>query len=328
MNAPVATPVRTDLVLTVNDLVTEYRVSRRASIRAVDHVSFSLERGETLGIVGESGCGKSTLVRTLIGLEQPASGDVTIDGIRIDGASQTQLQKVRRAAQMVFQDPYSSLDPHMTMEQAISQPWQIHRGIVPKRARHERARDLAHRVGLDPGDLDRRVTTFSGGQRQRIGIARALAVEPTLLLLDEPVSALDVSIQAQIIELLRGLQDELGLSMVLISHDLSVVRSIAHRVGVMYLGAMVELGRADDLYTRPQHPYTRALLSAVPSGRSASGQRILLTGELPSPAHKPSGCYFHTRCWKATAECLTTRPELRVVHGTHKAACFHPTAEE
>ncbi|WP_457208684.1 ABC transporter ATP-binding protein [Nocardioides sp. P5_C9_2] len=294
-------------------------------VQAVDGVSLELHRGETLGIVGESGCGKSTLARVLMGLIQATSGSVTLEGEELVGMKPSRLRTLRRDVQIIFQDPYSSLDPRMTVGKIIGEPFEIHTGVVPRRQRRRRVEELLEVVGLSPEHINRYPHQFSGGQRQRIGIARALALNPKVIICDEPVSALDISVQAQVVNLLENLQSELGLSYIFVAHDLSVVRHISDRVGVMYLGKMVEIGTEDEIYERPTHPYTQALLSAVPvPDPRMRGRReeIVLTGELPSAADPPSGCRFRTRCWKAQDICAEQEPALEVrAGGDHPSAC-------
>jgi oligopeptide transport system ATP-binding protein len=296
-------------------------------VKAVDGVSFELHKGETLGIVGESGCGKSTLGRLLMRLEEPTEGKVVFEGADWSSASGREMRRLRRDIQIVFQDPYTSLNPRMTVGDIVGEPFEIHRDVVPKGGRRKRVQELLDLVGLNPEHINRYPHQFSGGQRQRIGIARGIALNPKVLVCDEPVSALDVSVQAQVVNLMEKLQDELGLAYVFIAHDLSVVRHISDRVGVMYLGRMAELGEEDEVYTRPTHPYTQALLSAVPvPDPTLRGKRdqIVLVGDVPSPANPPSGCRFHTRCWKAQEICSQEEPQLELRPdgaGEHLSAC-------
>ena len=294
-------------------------------VQAVDGVSLELVRGETLGIVGESGCGKSTLARVLMGLIPATSGSVRLEGEELVGMKPARLRQVRRDVQIIFQDPYSSLDPRMTVGNIIGEPFEIHGEVVPRGGRRRAVEQLLEVVGLSPEHINRYPHQFSGGQRQRIGIARALALRPKVIICDEPVSALDISVQAQVVNLLENLQDEFGLSYIFVAHDLSVVRHISDRVAVMYLGKMVELGTEDQIYERPTHPYTQALLSAVPvpdprlRGRR---EQIVLTGDLPSAADPPSGCRFRTRCWKAQDICAEEEPPLEIrAGGDHPSAC-------
>jgi oligopeptide/dipeptide ABC transporter ATP-binding protein len=296
------------------------------AVKAVDGVSFELRKGETLGIVGESGCGKSTLAKLLMRLETPTAGRAKLNGRDIFKMGGSELRKLRRNVQMVMQDPYTSLNPRMTVGDIIGEPFEIHPEVAPRGDRQKRVRDLLDLVGLNPEHINRYPHQFSGGQRQRIGIARALALRPEVIVCDEPVSALDVSIQAQVINLLEGLQNEFGLSYIFIAHDLSVVRHISDRVGVMYLGKMVEIGTEDEIYSRPTHPYTQALLSAVPMpDPDARLHRdvIRLEGDVPSPANPPSGCRFRTRCWKAQEKCVNEEPLLilRPAADNHPSAC-------
>jgi oligopeptide transport system ATP-binding protein len=323
-----------DPILTVRGLVKHFPlrqgiVIRRqvGAVQAVDGVNLEVFPGETIGVVGESGCGKSTLARLLIGLETSTSGSISLTGREMVGASGAKLKGMRRDVQMIFQDPYTSLNPRMTVGDIIAEPLEIHPDAVPKNERTDRVRELMALVGLSPEHIDRYAHQFSGGQRQRIGIARGLALNPKLLICDEPVSALDVSVQAQVINLLQDLQQRLGISLIFIAHDLSVVRHIAHRVAVMYLGRIVELGEKEQVYNNPQHPYTKALLSAVPNpdpSMRGKGNQIVLEGDPPSPANPPSGCRFRTRCWKAQSVCAEVDPGLELTSSGAQAACHFP----
>ncbi|WP_404381339.1 ABC transporter ATP-binding protein [Knoellia locipacati] len=308
-----------DVILKADNLYKHYPIkggvlrTTTGHVKAVDGVSFELQRGETLGIVGESGCGKSTLGRVLMRLEEPTSGTVNFDGVDMFSQGGSAMRKLRRDIQIVFQDPYTSLNPRKTVGDIIGEPFEIHSDVVPRGGRKKAVQELLELVGLNPEHINRYPHQFSGGQRQRIGIARGIALRPKVLICDEPVSALDVSVQAQVINLMEKLQDELGLSYIFIAHDLSVVRHISDRVGVMYLGRMVELGTEEEIYQRPTHPYTQALLSAVPVPdplMRGKREQIVLSGDVPSPANPPSGCRFHTRCFKAQDRCSVDDPEL------------------
>ena len=300
-------------------------------MHAVDGVSIAVQRGETMGVVGESGCGKSTLARLLVRLHEPTSGTVTFDGVDITTLSRSELRPFRREMQMIFQDPYASLNPRKRVVQLVGDPLRIHRQGSSTEVR-ERVRKLLEVVGLSPDHINRYPHEFSGGQRQRIGVARALALNPRLIVADEPVSALDVSIQAQVVNLLHDLQDEFGLTYVFIAHDLGVVRHVSNRIAVMYLGVIVEQAPVDVLYESPIHPYTEALLSAMPmidtdDGPTSPRERIVLEGEVPSPIDPPSGCRFHPRCRYATEICSATRPPLADFGGGRFAACHHPLGD-
>jgi oligopeptide/dipeptide ABC transporter ATP-binding protein len=303
-----------------------------AHVHAVDDVSFTLHEGETLGVVGESGCGKTTLIRTLVRLVDSTGGEIKFRGTDITKASRSRMQPIRREMQMVFQDPQASLNPRKRISQILGTPLKL-RG-VPKTEIETESRGLLERVGMRPEHLSRFPHEFSGGQRQRIGIARALAMNPKLILLDEPVSALDVSVQAQVINLLDELQDELGLSYVFVAHDLSVVRHVSDRIAVMYIGKVMELSPAEELYTKPIHPYSAALLAAIPipdPKENRERTRAKVSGEVPSPIDPPPGCRFAGRCPRATDLCRQVEPQLTEYAGGHAAACHHPqnvTAEE
>ncbi len=322
-----------EVILKAEDLVKHYPIKagvvRRTvgHVRAVDGVSFELYKGETLGVVGESGCGKSTLGRLLMMLEEPTSGKVTFNGVDMYKQKGAALRKIRRDIQIVFQDPYTSLNPRKTVGDIIGEPFDIHPDVAPRGSRKRRVQELLDLVGLNPEHLNRYPHQFSGGQRQRIGVARGIALNPKVLICDEPVSALDVSVQAQVVNLLERLQAELGLAYIFIAHDLSVVRHISDRVAVMYLGRIVEIGNDAEIYEHPTHPYTQALLSAVPVPdpvAEATREQIVLSGDVPSPANPPSGCRFHTRCWRAQELCHTADPALIDRPdglGAHASAC-------
>ncbi len=326
----------TRALLEVRDLVKHFPLTgfggrTTGTVHAVDGLSFDVHEGETLGIVGESGCGKSTTARLLLALLAPTSGTVALDGRDITTLSRKELRPLRRELQMIFQDPYSALNPRRTIGSIIGEPFAIH-GIAPGREeRKRRVQELMESVGLNPEHYNRWPHEFSGGQRQRIGVARALALGPRIVVADEPVSALDVSIQAQILNLLRGLQRDLGLTMIFIAHDLSVVRYMCDRIAVMYLGKIVELASAEELYAHPRHPYTEALLSAVPVADprlAKARRRVVLGGDPPSPSHPPAGCRFHTRCPKfVAAVCDVREPSLEPKPGGGLAACHYPLSD-
>lgn len=325
-------------LIEVSDLVCHFPVRagllRRTvgSIQAVDKISFSVQRGEGLGVVGESGCGKSTMVNALMGLVRPTSGSFRYAGREVFDMSRAETRRWRRDVQMVFQNPFASLDPRMTVRQIVEEPLQVSGLRLAAAERRAQVLRMLEKVGLDARQADRYPHQLSGGQRQRVGIARSLILGPKVLFLDEPVSALDVSVQAQVLNLLDDLRRELGLTFVFIGHDLSVVRYVSERIAVMYLGRIVEIGPREAVFERPQHPYTRALLSAVPRlerTKAGAGERIALAGDPPNPADPPSGCRFRTRCWMASEICSRIDPVLSVGSdpGAHSVACHHPETQ-
>jgi oligopeptide transport system ATP-binding protein len=319
-----------NVLVNVDHLVKHFPITRGivfqkqvGAVHAVDDVSFKIYKGETLGLVGESGCGKSTTGRTLLQLYRPTSGHVYFEGVDLVHLKGEDLRFMRRRMQMIFQDPYASLNPRMTVEQIVGEPLTVH-GIIPGKEIREKVKELLNLVGLSSRLVDRYPHEFSGGQRQRIGVARSLALTPSLIVCDEPISALDVSVQAQVVNLLEDLQEKLGLTYLFIAHDLSMVRHISNRVAVMYLGIIVELADRTELYRNPLHPYTQALLSAVPIPDPTieeKRQRIILEGDVPSPVNPPSGCRFRTRCPLAATICAEEKPEFREFTPGHFAAC-------
>lgn len=327
MSMPARVPKHSDTLLEVTDLVKHFPITsgllRKVTnhVKAVDGVSFSIYRGETLGLVGESGCGKTTLGRTTLRLHEPTSGHVTFDGTDLLQLSREELRQKRREMSLIFQDPYSSLNPRMTVAEIVGESLRTH-GIGTPEERRQRVVDVLEEVGLAAYHLNRYPHEFSGGQRQRIGIARAIIAKPKLIVCDEPVSALDVSIQSQILNLLESLQGSYGLTYLFIAHNLSVIKHISDRIGVMYLGRMVELATSDELYAEPLHPYTQALMSAIPvPNPDKKIQRIPLTGDVPSPINPPSGCSFHPRCIHATDICKAEKPVWREARPNHFTAC-------
>ena len=324
-------------LLEVRDLVKHFPITQGVvfqrqvgAVHAVDGVNLDVRAGETLGLVGETGCGKSTTARLMVRLLDPTSGTIRFEGEDITHAKGKRLKDLRRQMQMIFQDPYSSLNPRKTVGSVIAEPFVIHGLLSGENERKRRVQELMETVGLNPEHYNRYPHEFSGGQRQRIGVARALALQPRVIIADEPVSALDVSIQAQILNLLRRLQRELGLTIVFIAHDLSVVRHMCDRVAVMYLGSVVELADSDTLYSQPRHPYTGALMSAVPVAdptAAAAKRRQILRGDVPSPTNPPKACRFHTRCPKAQERCRTETPALAPKDGGSNAACHFPLTD-
>ena len=329
-------PAPGETIMEVRDLVKHFPIRagllqrQVGAVRAVDGISFDVKRGETLGLVGESGCGKSTTARLLLRLMDPTSGSIKYRGEEIADLKTRELKRLRREMQMIFQDPYSSLNPRKTVGSIIAEPYVIHGLMKGENERKRAVQELMDRVGLNPEHYNRYPHEFSGGQRQRIGVARALALQPSVIVADEPVSALDVSIQAQILNLLRELQRDLGITLVFIAHDLSVVRHMCDRIAVMYLGHVVELASSEELYGHPRMPYTGALMSAVPvpdPRLARAKKRQLLTGDVPSPSNPPQACPFHTRCWKAQEICRTETPQLEVKEGGNIAACHFPLTD-
>jgi oligopeptide transport system ATP-binding protein len=321
--------VREENILEINNLVKHFPISegffgKSQTVQAVNGISFKIKRGETLGLVGESGCGKSTAGRSIIRLYEPTDGKIIFEGKDVTRASGSGLMEMRRNMQMIFQDPYASLNPRMTVGDIIGEALDIHK-LATGQKRTNRIFELLEVVGLNPEHANRFPHEFSGGQRQRIGIARALSVNPSLIICDEPISALDVSIQAQVVNMLEDLQQKFGLTYLFIAHDLSMVKHISHRIAVMYLGKIVELANSFDLHDNPQHPYTKALLSAIPIPDpkvEESRQRVVLQGNVPSPINPPSGCYFRTRCPQARPECAQVTPELKETTPGHYASCL------
>ena len=328
---PTAPAAGSETLVRVRDLAVDFKVPVRGALRAgrlraVSGVDLDIRRGEILGVVGESGCGKSTTGRAILQLLRPSAGTVTFDGTELTTLSRSPMRAMRRRMQMVFQDPFASLNPRMSIGELIEEPLLVHSDL-PAAGRRAKALETMQLVGLSPQWHERYPHEFSGGQRQRVGIARALVSNPEFVVADEPVSALDVSVQAQIVNLLEQLQEDLGLTMMFIAHDLAVVRHLCDRIAVMYLGTVVEVGECEDLYTRPRHPYTQALLSAVPIPDplvEVERKRRILTGDVPSPLNPPSGCRFRTRCWKAQEICASQQPQLTATPDGHQVACHFP----
>ncbi|MGX1477617.1 UNVERIFIED_CONTAM: peptide/nickel transport system ATP-binding protein [Streptomyces canus] len=328
-----AAPDEREILLKVEGLQKHFPIRKGVlqrqvgAVKAVDGIDFEVRKGETLGVVGESGCGKSTMGRVITRLQEPTGGSIHFEGQDITRLNAAGMRPLRRDIQMIFQDPYGSLNPRHTIGGIVTAPFRL-QGVEPEGGVKQEVQRLLELVGLSPEHYNRYPHEFSGGQRQRIGIARALALKPKLVVADEPVSALDVSIQAQVVNLMDDLQEELGLTYVIIAHDLSVVRHVSDRIAVMYLGKIVELADRTSLYEAPMHPYTKALMSAVPvpdpKRRGTKSERILLRGDVPSPISPPSGCRFHTRCWKATEICKTTEPQLIELRPGQRVACHHP----
>ncbi|MFC4777888.1 ABC transporter ATP-binding protein [Paenibacillus sp. GCM10023252] len=316
-------------LLEVNNLVKSFNIGGGNTLHAVNDISFTIGKGETLGVVGESGCGKSTAGRTILRLYEPTSGTVKFGGTDITKLSGSKMKALRRDMQMIFQDPYASLNPRMTITDVIGEALDIHNLVNSRQERKKKVEEMLDLVGLNPDHATRYPHEFSGGQRQRIGIARALAVNPQFIIADEPISALDVSIQAQVVNLMQNLQRKMGLTYMFIAHDLSMVKHISDRVAVMYLGKVIEIAESAELYANPSHPYTRALLSAIPIPDpeiEATRERIVLKGDLPSPVNPPSGCHFRTRCPLATELCSKVEPPLVEMKSGHLAACHYASA--
>ncbi len=313
-------------LIEIRNLKKYFNIGKGQSLKAVNDISLDIKQGETLGVVGESGCGKSTAGRTILRLYEPTEGSVNFNGTNIYSLSGSKMKALRREMQMIFQDPYASLNPRMTISDIIGEALDVHKLVHSKAERKRRIEDLLDLVGLNPDHVTRYPHEFSGGQRQRIGIARALAVDPKFIICDEPISALDVSIQAQVVNLLQELQSKMGLTYLFIAHDLSMVKHISDRVAVMYLGKVVEIAESGELYANPSHPYTKALLSAIPIPDpevEAARERIVLKGDLPSPVNPPSGCHFRTRCPLASEKCAAVEPPLVETRPGHWTACHY-----